>query len=303
MRKIKIGIPKALLYYKYKDLWINFFDLLGCDLIISPNTNKEILNNGIKYSNDETCLSMKIFLGHVNYLKDKCDYVLVPRINCLVKDEKLCTNFSCLYDLVKNTFNVNLLNYNIDVEKSETEKYAFTTMGMNLGFSYRNSLQAYKFAKLEENLLQEKRISKQENELLNSNKLKILLVGHPYNLYDEFVGKIITNYLNKENITIIYSDLYHSKNNESKEISSSCYWTYQKEIMSSIVHYKDKVDGIINITTFPCGPDSLCNEMINRKIDLPILNIILDTSDNDTGINTRLESFIDILKGRIKVNE
>ena len=62
MDKLTIGIPKALLYYKYKDLWISFFENLNLNVIISPNTNKEILDNGKKYVIDEACLSMKIFM-------------------------------------------------------------------------------------------------------------------------------------------------------------------------------------------------------------------------------------------------
>ena len=27
------------------------------------------------------CLSIKNYIGHVDYLKDKCDYILVPRID------------------------------------------------------------------------------------------------------------------------------------------------------------------------------------------------------------------------------
>ena len=42
MNKITIGIPKALLYYKYSELWTTFFEELGCDIIISPNTSKKI---------------------------------------------------------------------------------------------------------------------------------------------------------------------------------------------------------------------------------------------------------------------
>ena len=47
----------------------------------------------------------------------------------------------------------------------------------------------------------------------------------------------------------------------------------------------------------PCGPDSMVNEMIIRKFKgIPILNIVLDDQDGTAGLETRLESFIDILK-------
>ena len=72
MNKMTIGIPKALLYYKYKDLWISFFEYLGCDVVMSPDTSKEILEMGTKKSLDESCLAMKIYMGHVEYLMRLC---------------------------------------------------------------------------------------------------------------------------------------------------------------------------------------------------------------------------------------
>ena len=300
MKKIKIGIPKALLYYKYGDLWTFFFEELGCDVIISPNTNKNILDDGVKLSIDEACMAMKIYIGHVNYLLDKCDYILVPRLKCLKKHEKLCTNFSALYDLVNNIFSKQLIHYNVDIENKEDELYAFTTMGTSLGFSYRKSLNAYKIAKEKDNMLKLRKISKQKAVLATSSKIKILLAGHPYNLYDEYIGKQIITLLENNNIEVIYSDCYDFKylEKEVKEISPKNYFTYNKEIIASIVHYKDLVDGIILITSFPCGPDSLSNEMILRNVNIPITNLIIDEANTDTGILTRIESFIDILEER-----
>ena len=115
--KIKIGIPRGLYYYKYNILWKEFFKELGCDIIVSPETNFEILENGKKYSASEMCLSLKIYIGHFFYLKDKVDYVLVPRIVCEKINSESCTNFIALYDIINNTFDVNILNYNVDERK------------------------------------------------------------------------------------------------------------------------------------------------------------------------------------------
>ena len=295
MNKITIGIPKALLYYKYSELWTSFFEELGCEIIVSPNTSKKILEDGIKFSLDESCMAMKIYMGHVYYLIDKCDYILVPRLKCIKKHEKLCTNFSALYDLVNNIFDKKLINYNVDVEHKEDELYAFVTMGLSLGFSYRKIVSAYHIAK-------EREISKQKSIIASSNKIKILLAGHPYNLHDEFIGKQIENVLEKNNIEIIYSDKYDTKylEQEVKKISPKNYWTYNKEIIGAISHYQELVDGIILITSFPCGPDSLSNEMILRNVKIPITNLIIDEANSDTGLLTRIESFIDILEERRK---
>ena len=298
--KKTIGIPKALLYYKYGNLWTMFFEELNLDIIISPNTTNSILDNGDKLSLDESCMAMKIYLGHINYLIGKCDYILVPRIKCLKKHEKLCTNFSCLYDLVNNIFDTKILNYNIDVENGEDEVYAFISIGKELGFSYLKSYHAYLIAKEKNEMLKSRKISKQKTILATSNNLKILVAGHPYILYDDMLGKRITKILEDNNICLLYSDNYDNKylDNYSKKISKSNYFTYNKEIMASISYYEESVDGIILITAFPCGPDSLCNEMIKRYVSIPLIEITIDNSNANAGIETRLESFIDILKER-----
>jgi predicted nucleotide-binding protein (sugar kinase/HSP70/actin superfamily) len=60
---------------------------------------------------------------------------------------------------------------------------------------------------------------------------------------------------------------------------------------------REKVDGILLTSGFPCGPDSLVNEMIMRKNkDIPILNLVIDGQDGTAGMETRLESFVDIIR-------
>ncbi|MBO5182912.1 MAG: hypothetical protein J6B64_00785 [Bacilli bacterium] len=295
--KITIGIPRALLYYKYNVLWQSFFKELGIDTLISPETNYEILENGKKNTMSEACLSMKIYVGHVDYLKDKVDYILVPRIVSLEKGMKLCTNFSALYDILNNTFDINILNYNIDVDKGITEELAFIKMGQELGFGKILSLNAYKAAKKEEYkqnkinyLLQEKR--------LNRNKTKVLLVCHTYNSNDNLVGKLVTDNLKEFGVDVIYADIINPDGDRLlyKNISKALYWTYNQELLNSIEEYKDKVDGIIFLSTFPCGPDSLVNEMCSHKIDKKMITILIDELSTIEGLQTRLESFIDILR-------
>ena len=301
-----IGLPRALLYYKYHDLWKTFFEELGCKVIESEKSNQEILEQGIKHSIDEACLSVKIYMGHIVSLKGKCDYILIPRIICLKKHEKLCTNFSALYDIVRNTFpKLHLLNYNIDVENGETELFAFIKMGRELGFSYLESTKAYQKAKKVEQAKQKEKQKRQE-QALKSPKQKILLVSHAYNLYDSLIGESILRYLRQQNLEVILSDAYipQKKEPEYSEISKRIYWTYNKELLGAIAHYRRQVDGIILITTFPCGPDSLANEMCLRKItNLPIINLIIDELKGEAGIITRLESFLDIIEEKRKRRE
>lgn len=304
---MKIGIPRALLYHKYGILWESFFEYLGIDTITSPPSNKEILEKGILLSPDEACLSLKIYLGHIKYLSNKCDYILIPRIESLKKNEKTCTNMLALYDIVNNTFNVGILDYNIDVNHNYDELYAFVTIAKQLNIKRIDAIKAYKYAKEEVRQIEEGKAIKQES-LIKTQKLKILLAGHSYNLHDELIGKSVSKHLQNNDINVLYSDINNEKINniysKSNIISKEIYWTYNKEIFSSISYYLDKVDGIILLSTFPCGPDSLCNEITIRKIkNKPIITVIVDELNNDSGLLTRLESFIEILKEKKELDK
>ena len=39
-----IGIPRALLYHRFETLWKTYFETLGVTIMVSPPTNREILD-------------------------------------------------------------------------------------------------------------------------------------------------------------------------------------------------------------------------------------------------------------------
>ena len=296
---MKIGIPRSLYYYYYKDFWINFFDYLKIDIIISPKSNSEIFDLGIKYSQDEMCLSLKNYIGHVAYLKDKCDYILIPRIDNYGLDNQTCTNFLASYDIINNLLDVKILNYNINSRGKETELKAFINLGKKLNISKKKICEAYRYAKTIE--LKNKRQLQLENlNKLSSSKVKILFLSHPYNTYDELIGKPIIEMLKKLNIEIIYSDLFDNKN--YKDYSNGLYWKYIKNNISSISDCIDSIDGIIFLESFPCGLDSLANELVMRKLKKPYINIVIDDICSMGGIETRIESFVDVISNTYSIN-
>jgi len=300
MNKKTIGIPRAFLYYRYHTLWENFFTKLGYKIIISPNTTKEIIELGSKYSVDESCLSSKIYMGHVAYLKNKCDYILIPRIDNYGKKEKVCVKFNANYDLVKNLFSdYQILDYNIEKTKNHSEFISLIKLGLKLNNNIFKVLKSYYLA-----IKKEKKYNKKQElcqaKVIANNNTKILLVSHPYNTYDAYLGKPIIEKLKSLGIDIIYADRLNKKTAKiyATHLSPTLYWSYSKELIGAIGYYQYSVDGIIFLTTFPCGPDSLVNELMIRKItNIPIINILIDESFNSS-IETKIESFADILNER-----
>lgn len=303
MDKVKIGLPRAFTYYYFSDLWKIFFKELNIDYIESPPTNKEIISKGMSRANDEMCLSFKIYLGHIDYLKDKCDYILVPRIDNYGSSNQTCTNFLAAFDIINNLFETKILDYNINLEGNNNELDGFLRIGKLLNKSRYDVIKAYNKAILDTYKIKQNKIKKNIKALENDG-LKVLLVSHSYNTYDAYIGKQITDYLEEMGVTIIYSDMFDDKetNKLAYKLSDTIYFKYSKDNIGSIKLVQEKIDGIIFLSAFPCGLDSLVNELVMRKINKPYLNLIMDESYSLTGIKTRIESFVDILEQRRQKN-
>lgn len=199
--------------------------------------------------------------------------------------------------MTKNIFNQNIIHYNIDLSSHKTKLLAYLKLGETLGHPYIKSYKAYKLAQKK---ALEKRLEKENTQklTLKNNNIKILLAGHPYNLYDQLIGKTISKFLEENNISVLYSDrISHTLiDTECDQISTDINWTHSKEVLASINYYQDKVDGIILISSFPCGPDSLSNELVCHRIkNIPVITLIFEDLNSEVGVITRLESFIDIL--------
>lgn len=299
--KITVGIPQGLNYNRFSDLWITYFEILGIDLIISDNSTKKTLDEGTFYATDDTCLSMKIFMGHVKNLVGKCDYIFVPRIANFGLYEDMCTRYYALSDLVENTFKDSgqkFISLSIDVKDGIKEKEAFLDLGKQLGFPKVEALRAYKLAKKESDKKFEE-LKKNQRELFKKDGEKILIISHRYIIEDPYLGVPITKGLENLGAVPIIGSIVDRKLalKKSKEISPTCKWIESRELLGSIEIYKDKIDGIVIVTAFPCNLDSMVNEIINRKVkDIPILNLVLDGQSGFAGVETRLESFLDIIR-------
>ncbi len=298
---MKVGIPRALLYYKYEKLWTTFFDECGIEYIISPETNKAIINDAANLAIDETCLPTKILLGHINWLKNQCDYIFIPRVEFVYRAQ-MCTKFMAQIDLVMNTFrgeHLKFLFYNLYKKGPKAEYKAFKKMGKYLGLKKSVYKYAYYTAKQAQVYYEMFRAQNQLQLLQQPTpQNKVLVVAHAYNIGDKFVGEPILRTLKNLGCRPIIAEYFDAREciQASKQLSRTLPWAYNQHLLGAIALYHEQVDGIVILTTFPCGPDSMVNEMIVRKIkDKPILTLTMDTQDGSAGLETRLESFVDIL--------
>lgn len=300
MKKIKLGIPRAMLYYRYGILWKNFFENLGLNVVLSPETNREILDLGINNTIDESCLSYKIYIGHAIYLSKICDYILVSRVCDYGKKDKVCTRFNGIYDNLKYLIPKEMIiDYNIEYTKHKYMFPAFFKIGLKFSKNPIKIIYSYFVAKQKQKQYDINK-NKEEQNKLQKNTKKVLILSHFYNIKDKFISNYIIKYLESNNITPILSNNIDRKiaTEYSQYFSNTIYWKYSKEMIGSLYYLKHQIDGVIYISTYPCGVDSLVNNLaIFKNKEIPTINLLIDENITDLSLETKLESFIDIING------
>ena len=117
-----IGIPRALIYWKRPYFWESFFENLGFEVLLSPKTNKEIVEEGVKISDPETCFSNKVYFGHLKWLEGKVDYIFVPRLKANEEKLEYCPKFFGIPDLAKILVKTKILTENFDERREKFGK-------------------------------------------------------------------------------------------------------------------------------------------------------------------------------------
>jgi predicted nucleotide-binding protein (sugar kinase/HSP70/actin superfamily) len=295
---MKIGIPRGLIYWKRPYFWENFFENLGFETLLSPKTNKKIVEVGVKISDPETCFSNKVYFGHLKWLDKKCDLIFIPRLKTNQEKLEYCPKFFALPDLAKILVEAKILTETFD-ERKEKFRKSLEKLGSKLGKTKKEVEQAFK-----KSLLKEKEIKSKEErkffEKIQSSKKKIVIISHPYNLYDEYVNLRMKEKLEKLETEVIFIDEVPIQFSNLKHQSIKFHWEFGKEIMEKIAQILNyKIDGAIQISSFACGCDAVLKEFVEKefkKRKIPFLYLIIDEHTGEAGFQTRLEAFIDTLK-------
>ncbi len=322
---VKVGIPSTLLYYTYYPMWQTFFNEIGVQTVTSGNTTKTILDKGVREALADACVPVKLFFGHVIEIKDKVDYLYIPRVVCLNRKTVYCPKFLGLPDMIRHTLeNVPpIIDARIDTRQSrcallqaclETGKY----FGAKKTAVYKAYWKARKILGQYTRLLRKGFVPQEAMSCLNNPgsirfknptglNLKFALLGYPYLIYDNFISVNIisklrqfgVNALTVENIHPLYLSLQRNC-----DLSKRLFWTFSDMVLKAAHFFfkQGNIDGIIHVTAFGCGPDSLTNKFIEMEAkehqNIPFMTLMLDEHTGEAGIATRLEAFVDMVKRR-----
>ena len=318
---IKVGIPRALLWFKYGPAWQAFFLELGAEVVLSPPTNKELLDRAVLLSVDEACLPAKLVYGHVEWLKGRCDFIFLPRVVSEKPWTKMCPKHMGVADMVKEGLEGLPPLISPIVDLSRGKRGALLKAAWEAGRTITRNKRAIKGA-----LRSALEVYNRYRSLLNKGldafsaaraslkgeepepppqvgEATVAVIGHEYNVYDKFVNLELIDHLRGLGVRVLTAESVPDEVCEAVSDASlrkPLYWSYEKHIMGAAYYLAErgKVDGIIILTAFGCGPDSLVTEIMVRdlkRMGVPVLYLTFDEHSGEAGILTRVEAFVDLL--------
>ena len=320
-KKRTIGIPRAISYYSNYPFYYGFFTALGLDIVLSDKTTSKTINDGCKFVVSDTCLPVKVYVGHViNLLEKGCETIFIPSLQASAYKVNNCSKIRGLPEIIRNVIDkpINI----IDPEINKTEGISFKDFCYDFAARFdifdkdfietaaKKGWEVYdNFHKMANSGLGF------EDALNNAVKgimvtkpvqvvkpLSVVIMAHGYNLFDERISLNLIKKLDKMGVKS-YTALNVTKENAIKsieELGEIQYWANELELTGTAAYYmlNNKVDGIIALSAFGCGPDSLMVDEVQyhaKEKNIPMIHINIDEHTGEAGFVTRIEAFVDML--------
>lgn len=324
MSEITIGFPATLTYYLHYPLWKVFFSELGCKVETSPMTNKKILDEGIKETVTDACVPIKLYHGHAIALKDKVDYLFIPRMVNIDSDRHItfCPKFLGLPDMVKASIPNLPKIISPKLDRKTGRLYllkACREIGAQLEKPVSVIFRAYRKAtviqrKFEKMMVQHSLSPVEGIDCLFNGKpyperteadLNIAVLGYPYQIYDDYISTNILTWLKENNVRTWTMEMvdYSELKKYAGRLKKKLFWHFSNKVVWACYYYLDQphIDGIIHVTAFSCGPDAMVDKLVElecKERNFPFLSLMIDEQTGESGAITRLEAFTDMIRFR-----
>ena len=316
IRTTTVGIPRALMvYYQQFPFWRTFFEELGFTVIVSRESDKSIVTESIETITAETCLPVELMHGHVaDLVKRGVDYIFIPFI-VNGKEQPGNSTFNCncpwiqTYPfMVKAAFRekideskllVPTLHFRFFERALMKEMTAYFNDKFGISRDkIRNAV--YKADNVQKGF--EKRVADYGKEVLKNipeNCRPVVLLGRPYNSADPHLNLSLVEKLITQNVMPIPVDMLDITPSDIFRHYRNMYWPNGQKLIAAaqLVAKSDNLHAVY-LSNFRCGPDSFIWHYISEELKgKPFLHLEVDEHSADAGMVTRIEAFLDSLKG------
>ncbi|MFW5725059.1 MAG: acyl-CoA dehydratase activase-related protein, partial [Bacteroidota bacterium] len=311
-----IGIPRALMnYYQHFPFWNNFFSSLGFCVVVSDETDQDMVARSIETMVSETCLPVELVHGHVlNLLDKKVDYIFLPfLVNVEGSAENPTNNCNCPWiqatpylikaafpdEKIRHKLLIPTLHFRYFDRVARKELQEFMQATFQVSKAECNKAIDHAHAAQNRFEVQVKRRGKEILENLNPGERNLVLLGRPYNTGDPAQNMRLVRKLLYMGVQVIPVDFLPFDEQPVFKDYHSMYWPNGQKILSAARYVASKKNLFaVYISNFRCGPDSFLLHFVKNELkDKPFLHLEVDEHSADAGVITRCEAFLDSLKG------
>jgi predicted CoA-substrate-specific enzyme activase len=306
---IEIGIPRCLCMYDLFPYFYTFLTELGFKPILSEPTNRKIIEQGAEISITDTCLPVKVSLGHIHSLVNRgiTTFFMPSVITMPPKADTFTRCYVCPYvqaipymarAVFGDDITVHAPVLYFDRGKSGIEQ-GLIEFGRLFGKSEREIRQALEKAREYHTEVQEKIAERGRRVVENIKDCAFVVCSRPYNGYDLGMNLNVPKKIRDLGVLSIPIDFIPLDYTALEEDFYNMYWHYgQKMLAAAETIRKDDRLFAVYLSNFACGPDSFLTRFFKEKLgDKPFLLIELDEHSGDAGFITRCEAFYDSIKG------
>jgi predicted nucleotide-binding protein (sugar kinase/HSP70/actin superfamily) len=312
-----IGILRCLLYYPMYPFWRTFFERIGARVVVSQRLSNNAFDEHRKKHTGDICLPIESAFSHAENLLNRVDWIFVPRLNQLHRDIYLCPASAGLPDLLRNVLSIkNILCFNLTpftmLNRSDISTLkSVCRNSKKIKESYTKACEDYhEFVEFARNkpvldaAISEYTGEKKLNMPLYASDVngpRILMLGMPYVLGDDFVGKGIIQTMIQRGCSIVTPFMVSPEyiHEEYKFEGYHMYWTVAGMSIIALMKMakEQNIDGVVYCSAFACGVDAsiapIAQSACRRVYNLPFLFLLLDEHSDNSHIELRIEAFLD----------
>lgn len=314
-----IGLPRVLMYWEGMPFWSTFFRSLGYTVKVSPESTRQIYENGLHaVPSDTECFPAKLVHGHVRELINMgVDRIFMPSISVYPVENTESTSFSrCAlvkgYPIVMNNSDNPYDKYGVKLDAPYFFWYTFEDRDKQLckymldefGIEESVTQKAIEFGtKAQEAFTSE--LQRQGTELIErvtrENKYAVVMGARPYHS-DPLVNHELPDMLVNMGVPVLTVDSIPAMSTEdlSKSRLDVVNNFHARILSGSIIAAKNPNLEFVQIVSFGCGHDAcLTDEAIRLMKEIsnkaPLI-LKVDESDAQGPLRIRVRSFIETIE-------
>jgi predicted CoA-substrate-specific enzyme activase len=307
-----IGIPFCMSTYDWAPFWFTVFRELGMRVLLSEPTTNQIVKLGLESVVSEPCFPIQVAHGHMRWLIEKqVDFLFVPNNIASPGGQPDRPSYFCPWNQT-----LPFVTRAAPFISEHAHRFISPNLWFNLGPGAvaRDLQRALSRAGMRGGAGRVERAVTRGFEALDAFRTSlfdagrraldaiasrdehgILLLGRPYNIYDKGINLDIATKMRKYYAAnVIGLDFLDLGDEDIASVHENMFWSYGRKILAAAAFVRDRPRlHIVYITNFKCGPDSYVKHFITEASGRPFLTLQFDGHNNDAGMLTRCEAYLD----------